>query len=171
MFNLAFIYVVIVISAAELVIREQDWSSVNVGADNVYPGFLMAGSALISMLTAMHLFNIEKINQAGLWVIFVIGGCKLLHMAEVSTYNIIATVSVLLSYTLPFLIYKNGEELNISRYECIHMYIFTFIYIYIYIYIYICIFIYINIYTYTYIYKYIYIYIYKYIYIYIGELH
>jgi hypothetical protein len=39
-FNAAFLYVITVISAAELVIREQDWSSVNVGADNVYPVYL-----------------------------------------------------------------------------------------------------------------------------------
>jgi len=113
-FNFAFLYVIIVISAAELVIREQDWSSVNVGADSVYPGFLLAGSGLISMLTSMHLFNIDKIGRSTMWVVIVIQGSKLLHMADVSTHNIIATVQVLLSYTVPFLIHSNLEGLNFA---------------------------------------------------------
>jgi hypothetical protein len=66
------------------------------------------------MLTSMHLFNIEKIGLSTLWVVFVMQGSKLLHMADVSTHNIIATVQVLLSYTLPFLIHSNLEGLNFA---------------------------------------------------------
>jgi hypothetical protein len=110
LFSSLFVFVVTFLAAAELVVREQDWSIVNVGSDVVYPSYLMTGSSLLAGLTAMHLFSIDKIGRLILWIVIVVQGSKLLHLADVPSVGIFATIVLILSYTIPFVLHYTPEH-------------------------------------------------------------
>jgi hypothetical protein len=93
------------VCAGELVAREQDWSTVHVTGDVVYPSYLLVASGFFSVVAGVHLYSIDKVGPATVWVLLVVQACKLLTLLGVSSYGIAASVALVLSYSAPFAVH------------------------------------------------------------------
>ena len=93
------------VCAGELIAREQDWSAVHVTGDVVYPSYLLVASGFLSVIAGVHLYSIDKVGPATVWVLLVVQACKLLTVLGVSSHGIAASAALVLSYSAPFAIH------------------------------------------------------------------
>lgn len=103
LFEFLFSCMVAIFATIELLVREQEWSSLQVGVETIYPSSYLIGSAFIIALTAAALNYQQIIGPANLWIIMTIQGCKLLHLVGVHSLGVATCVSLVLAYTLPFI--------------------------------------------------------------------
>ena len=114
--SLMFVFFSIAMSGFELLIREQDWSEVAGGASSsdVYPAYFLAATAVLFIITTLHLCSIEAVGIATLWIIGLTQCCKMLHLVDFSSEICFCILSLLVSLTQPFVLYlRDGwKEIN-----------------------------------------------------------
>ena len=52
----------VLVSALELMLREQDWADIGAEVEAVYPSYLLVTTAVVLMLTSLHLAHVDKIR-------------------------------------------------------------------------------------------------------------
>ncbi len=106
-----------VYSAAELMMREQDWSSLEVTVETIYPTYYLLGTAALVLCAAVGLYAAEVIGPSSLWVLAAVQGCKLLHLAGLPSKACFAVGALLLTYTLPFVRHINEYLVSSAKAE------------------------------------------------------
>lgn len=91
-----------VAAALELMLRDQDWQEAGVQTDSVYPPYLLGCSALLFLVTAMHLLSIGVIGISSLLGVSLVQSCKLLPMVGIPSDIAASSVCLLLVLALPF---------------------------------------------------------------------
>lgn len=112
------------IALLELVVLEQDWEEYGVTVDDVYPSYLLSGSACILIFLAWRLARspaplpdnfTSNSNHSSMdtqrligWPtmigVLLVQACKLLRLVDFSTEFCVSMMVLGLSYTLPFLV-------------------------------------------------------------------
>jgi hypothetical protein len=114
--SLMFVFFSMGLSGFELLVREQDWTEVAGGAtsDEVYPAYFLAITAVIFIVTTLHLCSIEVVGIATLWIVGLTQSCKMLHLMDFSSEICFCILSLLVSLTQPFVLYlRDGwKEIN-----------------------------------------------------------
>mmetsp|Transcript_28966 Transcript_28966/g.29311 ORF Transcript_28966/g.29311 Transcript_28966/m.29311 type:complete len:1124 (+) Transcript_28966:147-3518(+) len=104
-FGGAFLVASTVSAALELLVREQDWVAVGTNVDTVYPSYLLGGTSLLFLLTALHLLNIGVVRYDTVVSILLVHGCKMLPLLGMPSLTAASLAGVMMSYCLPFSLY------------------------------------------------------------------
>ena len=105
MFFVCLQIVSVVLAMVELLIQEQDWADYGVSASQVYPPYLLFVTAGAMIATAYHLSSIRLISPTSCMFVLVVQACKLLHLLGLPSESIVAVVSIILAYSVPFVMY------------------------------------------------------------------
>ena len=106
-FSVAYTFVIIVVSAFELFVREQNWEAWETQTEDVYPAFLVGSTALTVGLLSFRLYSRAMVSPAFLWVCLSVQAFKVLHLIGLQSNVIAASLGLFLAYTLPFVIHRN----------------------------------------------------------------
>ena len=122
--SLMFVFFSMALSGFELLVREQDWTEVAGGAtrNEVYPAYFLAATAVVIVMTALHLCSIEVVGIATLWIVGLTQSCKMLHLMDFSSELCFCILSLLVSLTQPFVLYlRDGwKEINNSAADVVN---------------------------------------------------
>lgn len=104
-FSLLFQSCAFVFGALELMMREQDWADYDITVGDVYPTYLFAITSMVFVLAAFHGYYIGLVGSTTAYVVILVQSCKLLHLVGVPSMGIAAATSILMNYTLPFILH------------------------------------------------------------------